>query len=502
MLFISTIIGASGILSIYTVYKDVETSNENFMQIQLGVTNVKYIKEDINRIITTCDLIFNSTNGYNSYLVSPALAMLKQQRERLKSLPKSLTHNKKKFNSFKKTIKSLSQLLAKIQDKQINGNEYDLYEEFSIKLISLYKLISKDAFIKVNIFKDKLERDKIKLFDKSLIFTMLYMCFLITLGIFASRIIVQPVKELSKKTTQVISGSHDNVITPSGPLELQLLGEHFIKMINSEKEKRQELLENQNMIRNLLEEMSQEKAKLESTLIELQKVSQSRDHFLSAMSHELRTPLNLIIGYNEALLDEVYGELNLEQLKALEISYQGGQRLLSLISNTLEYSRLLSGSMKLDSKAIKVIDLIEKICDRLKLSYAQKTINLKYNLIKESFSIKINSWILQTILFNLLDNAYKFSHQEGVVTLDIYEKDHYLYLVVSDHGLGVPSEIVEQLKLPFFQVDHGLDRLYDGTGLGLSIVSEIVKLHHGQLHISSKVNQGMIVTIKIPTSSL
>ena len=498
ILFVSSLIGAGGIYSVYRTYQMAELSNDNFMEVQLGLTNIKFIKEDINRIITTCDLIFNSSNGHNVYLIQPSMTMIKNLKHRLNLLPVDLVNNQSVYLSFGDKIDQLSEILLTIKKGEQNGDEYDEYESISFKIISLYKVIASDAAKLYEKIKLELDDNKNILFHRVLIFISLYILFLISLGGFTSRIIVRPVRELSEKTSLLVSGESEDIITPSGPLELQLLGEHFTKLINSETDKRHELVKKQMEIKTLLLQASEEKEKLEEILIELHKVSESRDHFLSAMSHELRTPLNLIIGYSEALLDDVYGELTDKQLEVMEISYQSSQRLLSLISNTLEYSRLLSGDMRLNPEEAEVTKIVEQIWDRLKKTYVQKNIEFQYTIIDRTLTFKINVWVLQTLLFNLLDNAFKFSYPGGSVSLHIDEIDEDLWIVVSDAGLGVPYNLVEQIKVPFYQVDHGLNRQHDGTGLGLSIVSEIIKNQKGQLNISTGLNQGMKVTVELP----
>lgn len=500
VLFVSSLIGAGGIYSVYRTYQVAELSNDNFMEVQLGLTNIKFIKEDINRIITTCDLIFNSSNGHNVYLIQPSMTMIKNLKHRLNVLPTNLVKSQSIYLSFADKIDQLSEILLTIKKGEQDGSEYDKYESISFELISLYKVIASDAAKLFKELKLELDDNKKTLLHRAVIFISLYILFLIFLGGFTSQIIVRPVRELSEKTSLLVSGESEDIITPSGPLELQLLGEHFTKLINSETDKRHELIKKQMEIKTLLLKSSEEKETLERTLIELHKVSESRDHFLSAMSHELRTPLNLIIGYSEALLDDVYGELTDKQLKVMEISYQSGQRLLLLISNTLEYSRLLSGDMKLNPEEAEVTKIIEHVCERLKKTYAQKNVELLYTIIDRTLTFNINVWVLQTLLFNLLDNAFKFSYPGGSVSLHIDGIDEGLCIVVSDDGLGVPNDLIEQIKVPFYQVDHGLNRLHDGTGLGLSIVSEIIKSQKGQLNISTDVNQGMKVTVELPVA--
>lgn len=232
---------------------------------------------------------------------------------------------------------------------------------------------------------------------------------------------------------------------------------------------------------------------------ELQAAVSSRDAFLASMSHELRTPLNLMIGFCEALLDEVYGDLDKEQERVLQSIYMNGQGLLSLLNNLLQLSRLRSGKIELVLKSVNLNEVCQRVLSNFEELAAFKEIDLSLESITSLSPLADEQWCEQ-MLTNLINNAIKFTPMNRRVGLRIEEGPIGVRVVVWDEGVGIPTDSQTKIFQPFTQVESTLSRSFEGSGLGLSLVSEIVRLHQGEISVQSTVNVGSKFYLDLPTA--
>ena len=220
---------------------------------------------------------------------------------------------------------------------------------------------------------------------------------------------------------------------------------------------------------------------------ELEAAIQARDQFFATMSHELRTPLNSIIGFTESLLDEIYGELNDEQMNVLKKVYGSGHSLMLLLTNLLNLSRIRSGKLELNLKSID----LQKVCllavESQREALDEKSIEILFDnkLSEPCEPLADEEWCLQMVE-HLLNNAIKFSPKKGVIGINVHQHPQGVRITVWDNGIGIPLTHQSRIFQPFTQVESSLNRAYDGSGLGLSVVSEIISLHGGQISVESK----------------
>ena len=237
---------------------------------------------------------------------------------------------------------------------------------------------------------------------------------------------------------------------------------------------------------------------------ELSRVMRSKDDFLSAMSHELRTPLNAVLGLSESLAEGVYGEMNAKQAQSINTIAESGRHLLSLINDLLDIAKIGAGKMELDLKKANVEDMCQASL-RLVVEQAQKK-NLKLTLAMDNKSVMLVSdeRRLKQILVNLLSNAVKFTPDGGSVTLETKcdVESESLVFSVRDTGIGIATEDLKRLFIPFTQLDSKLSRLYAGTGLGLTLVLKLVELHGGSVAVESEIDKGSCFTVRIPCKGL
>ncbi|EKO3930022.1 response regulator [Vibrio fluvialis] len=228
-----------------------------------------------------------------------------------------------------------------------------------------------------------------------------------------------------------------------------------------------------------------------------EQANQSKSQFLAMMSHELRTPLNAVLGLIDILRDDsdAYQQEMLEQME------NSAELLLVIINDILDLSRIESGHFELQRHWIS---LSKKLQHALEYhSQVAQAKDIKFNVkasICEQFEYWVDSVRLTQILFNIIGNAIKFTHQ-GFVDVSLVTARDRLEIEVRDSGIGIDNERIEHLFSPFIQADTSITRNYGGTGLGLAITKHLVELMGGTIKVSSKLGEGSLFTISIPLES-
>ncbi|MBY8160765.1 response regulator [Vibrio fluvialis] len=228
-----------------------------------------------------------------------------------------------------------------------------------------------------------------------------------------------------------------------------------------------------------------------------EQANQSKSQFLAMMSHELRTPLNAVLGLIDLLRDDsdAYQQEMLEQME------NSAELLLVIINDILDLSRIESGHFELQRHWIS---LSKKLQHALEYhSQVAQAKDIKFNVkasICEQFEYWVDSVRLTQILFNIIGNAIKFTHQ-GFVDVSLVTARDRLEIEVRDSGIGIENERIEHLFSPFIQADTSITRNYGGTGLGLAITKHLVELMGGTIKVNSKLGEGSLFTISIPLES-
>ena len=230
-----------------------------------------------------------------------------------------------------------------------------------------------------------------------------------------------------------------------------------------------------------------------------EEADQAKSQFLANMSHELRTPLNAIIGYSEAMLGGMAGEFTTQQTTLLGHVQHNSRRLLGLINDVLDLSKIEAGSMELHITPVAPQHLINETVDGLR-SLAQDRgiyLNIEFDAMIPEF-IQTDPDKIQQILVNLISNAVKFTDEGGVSIIAHAAGDLSWKLVVQDSGIGIPPDALEFIFDPFQQVDGSSTRKYRGTGLGLAIVKRLVEQMGGSITLDSELKKGSTFTIVLP----
>ncbi|MCQ4924225.1 sensor histidine kinase [Tissierella carlieri] len=226
---------------------------------------------------------------------------------------------------------------------------------------------------------------------------------------------------------------------------------------------------------------------------ELVKKEQIKNDFISSVSHELRTPLTSIKGWAATLKCEDFGG-NEIMLDGLEIIEKESDRLSTMVEELLDFSRFVSGRIKLENDEFQIKDTIEMIGKQLTPRAVNNRIEFIINIDQNLGYMLGDENRIKQVLINLLDNAFKFTSEDGKVILNAYKENDILVLEVKDNGVGISEEDLPKVKEKFYKGKNSKSH----SGIGLSICDEIVKLHNGTMEISSSINEGTRVIVRLP----
>ncbi len=229
----------------------------------------------------------------------------------------------------------------------------------------------------------------------------------------------------------------------------------------------------------------------------------AKSQFLANMSHELRTPLNAIIGYDEAMLGGLAGEFTPQQVKLLGHIQYNSRRLLGLINDVLDLSKIVSGSLQIFLAPMAPRKIVEDTVESLRSLADEKKIYLKVGFSADVPEVVLgDAHKLQQILANLISNAIKFTEQGGV-SVDVRAADSSRWqFQVKDTGIGMPKNAPAYIFEPFQQVDSTDKRKYKGTGLGLAITKRLVDALGGSLEVETSLGEGSTFTVTLPRTSI
>ncbi len=226
--------------------------------------------------------------------------------------------------------------------------------------------------------------------------------------------------------------------------------------------------------------------------------NRTKSEFLANMSHELRTPLNSIIGFSDMLYEQAYGELNQKQLRAISNISNSGKHLLNLINGILDLSKIEANKMELDYKEFELASSLDLIRNILSPIADKKNIEIETGVDSSISKICADEDRFIRIMFNLVDNAIKFSFENSLVKIGARKKGELVEITVEDTGIGIKTEDQNKLFKPFSQVNSFSSKKFQGTGLGLSLVKQIVNLHGGYVWFKSEQGKGSTFAFAIP----
>ncbi|BDQ11377.1 response regulator [Sediminibacterium sp. TEGAF015] len=254
------------------------------------------------------------------------------------------------------------------------------------------------------------------------------------------------------------------------------------------------------------EELRQTNNELSRQAKELQETSKYKSEFLANMSHELRTPLNSVLILAKLLADNNPRNLTDKQIEYATIIHRSGSDLLKLINDILDLSKIEAGKIDLTIEEISVESIIKDLQQLFSVVASQKNIEFSIHKdVKVPNNLKTDVLRLEQIIKNLLSNAFKFTPENGKVSVLFNALEHpdgkRISIQVKDSGIGISAEKQKLIFDAFQQADGSTSRKYGGTGLGLSISKELARLLGGEIMVSSKEGMGSEFTVIVPVAT-
>ncbi len=228
-------------------------------------------------------------------------------------------------------------------------------------------------------------------------------------------------------------------------------------------------------------------------------VDRMKTDFVSSVSHELRTPLTSIKAYTATILRDP-NMPDKTRHEFLSVIDEESNRLKSLIDGLLEVSRIEAGTVKVVREPVDIAAIIDQVLPALRPIADKKNIHLETDLGDELGRLQADESKIRSMITNLLNNAIKFTPEQGEVCVSVRLQAQELVIRVSDTGIGIPKEDLPRIFDRFYRV-YQPDRQMPGTGLGLAIVKEIVNMHAGRIEVESEPGQGTTFTIFLPLDS-
>ena len=282
----------------------------------------------------------------------------------------------------------------------------------------------------------------------------------------------------------IVSGSHvgwrdvfSNIFFLTGLLLVAAFGSYLMESI-----RRREL---RNRIQ--LEEATE---KLRTSNEKLKTLDTLKTQFFANVNHELRTPLTLMLAPLGPMLEGQLGKITIKQKESIVTIRQNGFRLLKLINNLLDLTKLEEGKMRLKIRTLDLVEYVQSLLGSVKPLTDRKKITLYFQHPSDTVQITIDPEHFEKVVLNLLSNAIKFTPEGGRITVYLEDKADGVTLTVEDTGIGIPPDMLDSIFDRFSQVDGSLSRAQEGTGIGLSLVREIVRLHGGRVHVESELKKG------------
>jgi len=248
-----------------------------------------------------------------------------------------------------------------------------------------------------------------------------------------------------------------------------------------------------------LEQRVQERtADLQRALERLSELNQLKSNFIANISHELRTPLTHLKGYLDILVQGGLGTMNPQQLDVLAILQRAEARLERLIEDLIQFSLASRGELNIKLSSFHLADIIRRTLERSGDKAATGAINLSVNLPVDLPQVRADEEKIGWVLSQLVDNALKFTSKGGRVEIGAVLESSLVTLAVTDTGIGIPQERLEEIFEPFHQLDGSATRRFGGTGLGLAMAQRIIEAHGSKINVESVLGLGSRFEFSLP----
>jgi signal transduction histidine kinase len=250
--------------------------------------------------------------------------------------------------------------------------------------------------------------------------------------------------------------------------------------------------------RTLERRVTERTAELRRALERLTELNQLKANLISNVSHELRTPLAHIKGYTELLIDDQLGEMPKEQKDALMVVQRATERLERLIVDLIEYSTASREGLTLSVKPLSLAPLSAEAVEKAQPKASKAGVVIQLEVAQDLPPLMADESRIRWVVFQLIDNAVKFTAPGGTVRLQATLSDGRALIRVIDTGIGIPDDRIDEIFEPFHQLDGSPTLRFGGTGLGLSLVKLILNAHGTELHVESQEGKGSVFWFGLP----
>lgn len=239
-------------------------------------------------------------------------------------------------------------------------------------------------------------------------------------------------------------------------------------------------------------------AELRESNKKLKSLDNAKDEFISMASHQLRTPLTSVKGYISIVLEGDAGKLNPSQKQLLEQAFASSQRMVYLISDFLNVSRLQTGKFTIERTPVNLADIVRQEVGQLQSTAIARDLTIEANVPSSVPTLLLDEAKLRQAIMNFIDNAIFYSHPGGVIKVDLVKTAKDIALSVQDQGIGVPNSERHQLFTKFYRASNARTARPDGTGVGLFLAKKVVLAHGGAMIFSSTEGKGSTFGFRLP----
>ncbi|MEQ9376202.1 MAG: response regulator [Imperialibacter sp.] len=260
------------------------------------------------------------------------------------------------------------------------------------------------------------------------------------------------------------------------------------------KQLKEEKLVLERLVAQRTQEIEQKNAQLEVQANQLQEMDKVKSNFFANISHEFRTPLTLILG---PLNDRADGKDAVMPSSLLSMMKSNADRLLRLINQLLDLSKLETGSLKIEAGKHDFVSFVKGLTRSFESLAENRGLKLSIYSEVDSLDIFFDTDKIEKVFFNLIANAIKFTEDGGTISLTIRDLQESVEIDVADSGIGIQEDQLTNIFERFYQVDSSTTRFQEGSGIGLALTRELVELHHGSIRVKSARDKGTVFTVTL-----
>lgn len=320
-----------------------------------------------------------------------------------------------------------------------------------------------EVHILADAFQERIDALRVRM---AIVAVALIMVLAVILTLFLRRAVVIPIKNYSMVAQKVAAGDLNQHIEKISKDEIGKFGEVFNLMVSN-----------------------------------LRELDRLKSEFISVAAHQLRTPLSAVKWAVKMVMDGDAGPITEEQRNMLDQGYKSNERMIALINDLLDVSRIEAGKFEYEFIEGSVEELVDTTIQEFQQIIKHKSVNLKYHRPERPLpKVKIDSIKLKMVIENLIDNAVKYTAPGGSVEVLFKYYRNIIEVVVSDSGVGIPKDQLPQLFSKFFRAKNVVKMQTDGTGLGLFIAKKIVEKHGGIIWAESEEGRGTGMHFTLPTA--